>query len=192
MPFYAKDWRSPGESWIKTEDGWEKLKVLETNRKRLISEDGVFYRLVIFQIIYHSPILLFVYFLLLWRSFAPLERILPVQWHQGQWRSFPGRDAIITIFLSYFEKQSQNVNYVLFSLFQGRRFLLFLFFLHGKNNRMWGRSTPCFPLRSLSWIVFIYFYQLLHWRVRDELKTVRSLKILWMLANLITTLSFSF
>ena len=47
MPFYAKDWRSPGESWIKTEDGWEKLKVLETNRKRLISEDaGVFNRLV--------------------------------------------------------------------------------------------------------------------------------------------------
>ncbi|XP_046646967.1 F-box only protein 25-like [Daphnia pulicaria] len=44
MPFYAKDWRSPGESWIKTEDGWEKLKVLETNRKRLISDDGVFYR----------------------------------------------------------------------------------------------------------------------------------------------------
>lgn len=46
MPFYAKDWRSPGESWIKTEDGWEKLKVLETNRKRLISENGVFHRLV--------------------------------------------------------------------------------------------------------------------------------------------------
>lgn len=44
MPFYAKDWRSPGESWIKTEDGWEKLKVLETNRKRLISENGVFHR----------------------------------------------------------------------------------------------------------------------------------------------------
>ncbi|EFX86916.1 hypothetical protein DAPPUDRAFT_192571 [Daphnia pulex] len=44
MPFYAKDWRSPGESWIKTEDGWEKLKVLETNRKRLISDDGVFCR----------------------------------------------------------------------------------------------------------------------------------------------------
>lgn len=51
MPFYAKDWRSPGESWIKTEDGWEKLKVLETNRRRLNSEDNVFNRFVWFQII---------------------------------------------------------------------------------------------------------------------------------------------
>lgn len=34
MPFYAKDWRSPGESWIKTEDGWEKLKILECRRRR--------------------------------------------------------------------------------------------------------------------------------------------------------------
>lgn len=47
MPFYAKDWRSPGESWIKTEDGWEKLKVLETNRRRLISEDSIFNRFVL-------------------------------------------------------------------------------------------------------------------------------------------------
>lgn len=46
MPFYAKDWRSPGESWIKTEDGWEKLKVLETNRRKLITEDSDFNRLV--------------------------------------------------------------------------------------------------------------------------------------------------
>lgn len=52
MPFYAKDWRSPGESWIKTEDGWEKLKVLETNRRRrLISEDGVFNRFVCLHIV---------------------------------------------------------------------------------------------------------------------------------------------
>merc|ERR1712137_1324668 len=29
MPFFAKDWRSPGEVWIKTDDGWEKQKILE-------------------------------------------------------------------------------------------------------------------------------------------------------------------
>lgn len=38
MPFYSKDWRSPGEKWIKLEDGnWEKLKTLEcVKRKRLV------------------------------------------------------------------------------------------------------------------------------------------------------------
>ncbi|KAL1129244.1 hypothetical protein AAG570_013773 [Ranatra chinensis] len=29
MPFISKDWRSPGEEWVKTEEGWEKRKVLE-------------------------------------------------------------------------------------------------------------------------------------------------------------------
>lgn len=29
MPFISKDWRSPGEAWVKTEEGWEKKKVLE-------------------------------------------------------------------------------------------------------------------------------------------------------------------
>ncbi|XP_050311898.1 F-box only protein 25 isoform X2 [Anthonomus grandis grandis] len=29
MPFYSKDWRSPGEEWVKTDEGWEKKKVLE-------------------------------------------------------------------------------------------------------------------------------------------------------------------
>uniref|UniRef100_A0A2M4ANT3 Putative f-box n=1 Tax=Anopheles triannulatus TaxID=58253 RepID=A0A2M4ANT3_9DIPT len=39
MPFISKDWRSPGDSWVKTEEGWEKLKVLEcVKRKRCISE----------------------------------------------------------------------------------------------------------------------------------------------------------
>lgn len=29
MPFIGKDWRSPGEAWVKTEDGsWEKVKIL--------------------------------------------------------------------------------------------------------------------------------------------------------------------
>lgn len=43
MPFYSKDWRSPGEAWVKTEEGWERLKVLECGkRKRLpsTSDDG--------------------------------------------------------------------------------------------------------------------------------------------------------
>ncbi|GBP19381.1 hypothetical protein EVAR_12422_1 [Eumeta japonica] len=29
MPFISKDWRSPGEEWVKTQEGWEKKKVLE-------------------------------------------------------------------------------------------------------------------------------------------------------------------
>ncbi|XP_060521140.1 F-box only protein 25 [Cylas formicarius] len=29
MPFISKDWRSPGEAWVKTDEGWEKKKVLE-------------------------------------------------------------------------------------------------------------------------------------------------------------------
>ncbi|XP_074603078.1 F-box only protein 32 isoform X2 [Brevipalpus obovatus] len=33
MPFIGKDWRSPGEQWVKTHKGsWERLKLLETNR----------------------------------------------------------------------------------------------------------------------------------------------------------------
>lgn len=32
MPFIGKDWRSPGEAWVKTDEGsWEKLKILETS-----------------------------------------------------------------------------------------------------------------------------------------------------------------
>ncbi|XP_026462428.1 F-box only protein 25-like isoform X3 [Ctenocephalides felis] len=29
MPFISKDWRSPGEEWVKTDEGWEKKRVLE-------------------------------------------------------------------------------------------------------------------------------------------------------------------
>lgn len=24
MPFLGQDWRSPGQNWVKTEDGWKK------------------------------------------------------------------------------------------------------------------------------------------------------------------------
>lgn len=34
MPFISKDWRSPGEVWVKTEEGWEKLKVLECGKRK--------------------------------------------------------------------------------------------------------------------------------------------------------------
>lgn len=33
MPFISKDWRSPGEAWVKTDEGWEKLKVLECGKR---------------------------------------------------------------------------------------------------------------------------------------------------------------
>uniref|UniRef100_A0A2R5LE02 Putative f-box n=1 Tax=Ornithodoros turicata TaxID=34597 RepID=A0A2R5LE02_9ACAR len=29
MPFIGRDWRSPGETWVKTNEGWEKKKILE-------------------------------------------------------------------------------------------------------------------------------------------------------------------
>lgn len=29
MPFIGRDWRSPGEAWVKTEEGWERKKILE-------------------------------------------------------------------------------------------------------------------------------------------------------------------
>lgn len=28
MPFIGQDWRSPGEVWIKTIEGWEPMKLL--------------------------------------------------------------------------------------------------------------------------------------------------------------------
>ncbi|XP_071451132.1 F-box only protein 32 [Hetaerina americana] len=34
MPFISKDWRSPGEEWVKTEEGWEKKKILMCGRQR--------------------------------------------------------------------------------------------------------------------------------------------------------------
>ncbi|XP_068618195.1 F-box only protein 25 isoform X2 [Battus philenor] len=35
MPFISKDWRSPGEEWVKTDEGWEKKKVLECTAQRI-------------------------------------------------------------------------------------------------------------------------------------------------------------
>ncbi|BFF97304.1 F-box only protein 32 [Drosophila madeirensis] len=34
MAFISKDFRSPGEAWVKTDEGWERLKVLECGGKR--------------------------------------------------------------------------------------------------------------------------------------------------------------
>ena len=189
MPFYAKDWRSPGESWIKTEDGWEKLKVLETNRKRLISEDGVFYRLVILYNLLSFPNSFVCVFSVAMTFICSIGAHFTCPMTPRPMAKLPWSWCNHHDFLLWKAKPKCELRLVL-SLSGSSIYFLFFFFLHGKNNRMWGRYTPCFPLRSLSWIVFIYFYQLLHWRVRDELKTVRSLKILWMLANLITTLSF--
>lgn len=28
MPIFSKDWRDPGDKWVKTDGGWEKEKVL--------------------------------------------------------------------------------------------------------------------------------------------------------------------
>jgi len=39
MPFISKDWRSPGEEWVKTEEGWEKKKILECGRQGIQQEN---------------------------------------------------------------------------------------------------------------------------------------------------------
>jgi F-box protein 25/32 len=31
MPFIGRDWRSPGEVWVKTDEGWEKIKLLQNS-----------------------------------------------------------------------------------------------------------------------------------------------------------------
>lgn len=38
MPFISKDWRSPGEEWVKTEEGWEKKKILELVRHNCLTQ----------------------------------------------------------------------------------------------------------------------------------------------------------
>lgn len=27
MPFLGRDWRSPGDQWVRTSEGWEKLRL---------------------------------------------------------------------------------------------------------------------------------------------------------------------
>jgi F-box protein 25/32 len=27
MPFLGQDWRSPGDQWVRTKEGWERLKL---------------------------------------------------------------------------------------------------------------------------------------------------------------------
>lgn len=27
MPFIGQDWRAPGETWVKTTEGWEQMKL---------------------------------------------------------------------------------------------------------------------------------------------------------------------
>ncbi|XP_065204281.1 F-box only protein 32 [Planococcus citri] len=44
MPFISKDWRSPGEEWVKTEEGWEKKKILECSNLSLIERHNNFDR----------------------------------------------------------------------------------------------------------------------------------------------------
>ena len=31
MPFLGQDWRSPGQSWVKTEEGWKRTSADDTN-----------------------------------------------------------------------------------------------------------------------------------------------------------------
>ena len=48
MPFLSKDWRSPGEEWIRYEGGWEKRKtVILVPRSDIDSENKVSYQFLI-------------------------------------------------------------------------------------------------------------------------------------------------
>lgn len=42
MPFLGQDWRSPGQSWVKTEEGWKRTTADEKNNnvsvKRLVNK----------------------------------------------------------------------------------------------------------------------------------------------------------
>lgn len=42
MPFLGQDWRSPGQIWVKTEEGWKKTTTDDTNNnvspERLVFE----------------------------------------------------------------------------------------------------------------------------------------------------------
>ncbi|CAK9303565.1 unnamed protein product [Gordionus sp. m RMFG-2023] len=41
MPFIGKDWRSPGHKWIRLEDGWEEIKLLDSSgRIKKQTKDG--------------------------------------------------------------------------------------------------------------------------------------------------------
>lgn len=39
MPFISKDWRSPGEEWVRYEGGWELKKTVSVNQKTSGDED---------------------------------------------------------------------------------------------------------------------------------------------------------
>ena len=41
MPFLGRDWRSPGEQWVKTEDGWERLKMWRFKLLENLSENVI-------------------------------------------------------------------------------------------------------------------------------------------------------
>uniref|UniRef100_H2LM91 F-box only protein 32 n=1 Tax=Oryzias latipes TaxID=8090 RepID=H2LM91_ORYLA len=40
MPFLGQDWRSPGQNWVKTEDGWKKT-TLEENNKECFNKENL-------------------------------------------------------------------------------------------------------------------------------------------------------
>jgi hypothetical protein len=171
MPFYAKDWRSPGESWIKTEDGWEKLKVLETNRKRLITDDGVFYRLVIL-----SASLLFVcvyifccydVYLLHWSACYLLS---------NDTSKANGEASLLLVMQSsrtFLWLKSEAKSELRLVLFQGRRFSFFFFFFFSSWAKITGCEgaippvySPCVHCREILFDL-VYPFQFLHSGVRD-------------------------
>lgn len=48
MPFLGQDWRSPGQSWVKTEEGWKKTTSDDKNNNVSVE------RLVIKQVLRHA------------------------------------------------------------------------------------------------------------------------------------------
>ena len=62
MPFLSKDWRSPGEEWIRYEGGWEKRKtVILVPRPDIDSENKVSNQLLIKYIVDLSQFIIIQY-----------------------------------------------------------------------------------------------------------------------------------
>lgn len=161
MPFYAKDWRSPGESWIKTEDGWEKLKVLETNRKRLNSEDG-FNRLVLIIFPTKNSMQPFAYFCCydVYRTF--LTHVIPEP--MTPWRPMAklSRDDCITT--TPMPKQSQKWTTSRALSLSGSTILFCLaFFLQYVAKITGCERYPCVLIDIF--LYFFFFEKFLHFRV---------------------------
>ena len=41
MPFIGQDWRSPGDQWVRTAEGWERMKLWRVKIFENLNENAV-------------------------------------------------------------------------------------------------------------------------------------------------------